>query len=70
MTDSERRIADRLVAVFRARHPELAWKVDVIDRSERGTTSTGTAQVVRLEPGTDEPEAVAAPYPHDTDQAA
>ena len=54
MTESERRIADRLVAVFRSRHPELACKVDVVDRSERGTAPTGPAQVVRLEPGTND----------------
>lgn len=67
---NEREVGQRLVAILRKRHPDLAFEVGIQDGGRFRPLPSGMAEIHRLEPATDEPEAVAAPYPNDTEQAA
>lgn len=65
-----RKVASAFRDVMRRRHPDLTFEIGVIDRGRFRSFTTGPRQSVRLESTLNEPEAVLAPNPDHSEEAA
>ena len=51
---NEREVGQRLVAILRKRHPDLAFEVGIQDGGRFRPLPSGMAEIHRLEPATDD----------------